>query len=229
MAIALFIMIIGAIFLVMVALFITGIVYIVIGTEDKKRGGKGKKRTKGIVMLAIPLFLIAFIAGRNLLNNIRIKCVSDEWRYKPLMSRSTVAGASDMVRELFEYVDDEDEDMIYREFAKNVRDDRHFDDKVDDFFDDIDDLKVDLDPDDFRKNYGKNVHLDVSDSHVAGYIYSAKIDGETYYCYLRVCSGHFGKKDDVGLQQFIICTEDKVDELYKIIEDEDDDIYLEVL
>ncbi len=229
MALGLFIMFIGLIFLVFVALFITGIVFIVIGAENKKRGGKGTKRIIGIVMVAIPLFLIACIAGRNILNNIRIKCVADEWRYKPFMSRSTVAGASDMVRELFEYVNDEDEDMLYREFAKNVRDDRHFDDKVDDFFDEIDDLKIDLDPDDFLTDYGKNVHLDVSDSHVEGYIYSAKIDGETYYCYLRVCSGHFGKKDDVGLQQFIICTEDKVDELYKIIDDGDDDIYLEVL
>ena len=57
MALGLFIMFIGLIFLVFVALFITGIVFIVIGAENKKRGGKGTKRIIGIVMVAIPLFL----------------------------------------------------------------------------------------------------------------------------------------------------------------------------
>ena len=36
-------------------------------------------------------------------------------------------------------------------------------------------------------------------------------------------------RDDIGLEQFIVCTEDKVDELYEIIDDKDDDIYLGVL
>ncbi len=40
--------------------------------------------------------------------------------------------------------------------------------------------------------------------------------------------GNLGKVG-IGLEQFIVCTEDKIDELYEIIEDDDADIYLDVL
>lgn len=223
MGLGLFLMLIILILLVLAALFITGIVFIIVG-------GKGKKRNIGIVMVALPIFLALCTAGSILLYNARVKCIADEWRYKPFfMPRNEVTSSSGMLRELLESIDDEDEDKIYREFSANVRNDRYFDDTVEEFFDDIENLKVDLDPDDFLSDYGKSVHLPWQHSVIAGYIYSAKIDGETYYCYVRICCGPSGDKDDVGLQQFIICTEDKVDELYEIIEDGNDVPYLAVL
>ncbi|SCW43899.1 protein of unknown function [Ruminococcaceae bacterium YRB3002] len=231
MALGLFIMLIILIVLAAMALLITGIVFVVVGFWNKKKGGKGTKRTIGIVLLAIPLLLCAYVAGRVLLYNSSVKCVADEWRYKPFfMPRNSVTGSNEMLRELLESADDEDEDKIYREFAENVRDDRYFEDTVDDFFDKINDLDVELDPDDFLKDYGKDVHLEGDkDTYLDGRIYSAGIDGETYYCYVRICITNYNDKDDVGLQQFIVCTEDKVDELYGIIEEGDVDIYLYVL
>lgn len=60
-------------------------------------------------------------------------------------------------------------------------------------------------------------------------MYNSKIDGQTYYIYVRVCTRDDQHRRGIGLEQFIICTEDKVDELYEIIDDRDDDIYLDVL
>ncbi|MBO6194143.1 MAG: hypothetical protein J6O00_08190 [Clostridiales bacterium] len=60
-------------------------------------------------------------------------------------------------------------------------------------------------------------------------MYNSKIDGPTYYIYVRVCTRDDQHRGGIGLEQFIICTEDKVDELYEIIDDRDDDIYLDVL
>lgn len=212
------------------ALLIIGVIFIILGTRNKKNGGKGKKRIIGMVMVALPLSLCLYTVGRTLLYNAMVKCVADEWRYKPFfMPRNEVIGSSEMLRELLDSADDEDEDMFYREFSKNVRNDRHFKDTVDDFFDDIDDLDADLDPDDFLTDYGKNVHLRSLNSDLSGYVYSAEIENKTYYCYVRICCWNNKDKDDVGLQQFIVCTEDKVDELYEIIEDENDDFYLGVL
>ena len=231
MALGLFLMLIILLVLVALALLIIGIVFIISGTGNKKKGGKGTKRTIGLVMVAIPLLLIVYIGGRSVWYNASVKCVADEWRYKPFfMPRNSVTGSNEILRELLEAADDEDEDKFYREFSENVRDDRDFEDTVDDFLDNLDDLDVELDPDDFLKDYGKNVHLEGDkNTYLDGRIYSAEIDGETYYCYVRICITNYGDKDDVGLQQFIVCTEDKVDELHRIIEDDDDDIYLEVL
>ena len=229
MAIGLFIFAIIFIALGVVAVSATGLVFIILGTRKKKRGGKGTLRIIGIVLVAVPLFFILCMGGKGLWDNARIKCVADEWRYKPsFMPRNSVIGSSDILREMLESVDDEDESTFYRDFSENVRDDRHFEDTADDFFDDIDDLGVDLDPDDFLTDYGKNVHLDSTYSDLAGRVYSAEIEGKTYYCYVRICLRDKDKKE-IGIQQFIICTEDKEDELYKIIEDDDVDIYLKVL
>ena len=206
MGLAVFFLLGILILLVSGALLITGIVLIAAGINDKKAGKKGKKTSIGIGMASIPLLLVLYIAGRYVLYNASVKCIADEWRYKPFfMPRNVVIGSSEMLRELLESVDDEDEDMIYREFSENVRDDRHFDDTVEAFLEG--DTKTIL----------------------SGYIYSAEIDGETYYCYVRICITNYGDMDDVGLQQFIVCTEDKMDELYEIIDDGDDDIYLKVL
>ncbi len=231
MALGLFLMLIALILVVVVAILTIGIIFIVFGIADKKKGGKGTKRTIGMIMVAIPIFLILCIGGRVLWYNVKVKCVADEWRYKPFfMPRNAVIGSSDMLRELLEAVDDQDEDIFYREFSANVRDDRYFEDTVDDFFDDAQSMDVNLDPDDFLKDFGKSVNLEGdANTYLAGDIYTAEIDGKTYYCYVRICTESFGAKDDVGLQQFIICTEDKVDELYKIIDDENVDIYLKVL
>ncbi|MBR2523884.1 MAG: DUF5104 domain-containing protein [Clostridiales bacterium] len=231
MGLAVFFLLGILILLVSGALLITGIVLIAAGINDKKAGKKGKKTSIGIGMASIPLLLVLYIAGRYVLYNASVKCIADEWRYKPFfMPRNAVIGSSEMLRELLESVDDEDEDMIYREFSENVRDDRHFDDTVEEFLDDIERLNADLDPDDFLTDYGKSVHLEGDTKTIlSGYIYSAEIDGETYYCYVRICITNYGDMDDVGLQQFIVCTEDKMDELYEIIDDGDDDIYLKVL
>ena len=62
-----------------------------------------------------------------------------------------------------------------------------------------------------------------------GKLFLYDIDGQTYYIYVRICPRDDMYRDDIGLEQFIVCTEDKVDELYEIIDDKDDDIYLGVL
>ena len=54
-----------AIFLVVVALVVTGIIFIVFGIENKKKGGKGKLKTIGIVMLAIPIVCFLCIGGKT--------------------------------------------------------------------------------------------------------------------------------------------------------------------
>lgn len=228
MALGLLLLFAILILLFVMALFIIGIILIVVGASDKKKGGKGKAKIIGIVMVATPILLFLCIGGKILFDNARIKCVADEWRYKPyFMPRNSITSSENMLRSMLESVDDKDKETIYREFSANVREDRHFKETVDDFINDIDRLGIDLDPDDFLTDYGKDVHLEVLET--AGTIYSADIDGETYYCYVRICYGALGDKDDVGLQQFIICTKDKLDELNKIIEDGDDDIYFEVL
>ena len=231
MALGLFLMLIILIVLASMALLIVGILFIISGTRNKKQGGKGTKRTIGIVMVAIPAFFTVCIGAWTLWYNASVKCVADEWRYKPFfMPRNAVEGSSVMLRELLESADDEDEDKFYREFSENVRDDRYFEDTVEDFFDDLNELDVELDPDDFLKDNGKDVHLEGDkDTYLDGRIYSAKIDGKKYYCYVRICITNYADKDDVGLQQFIVCDEDKVDELYEIIEKDKDDIYLYVL
>ncbi len=228
MGIFVFIMFIGFVFLVALALIVTGITLVVLGSEDKKKGGKGTRRTIGIVLVAIPIFITVSIWGKTLWDNARIKCVADEWRYKPyVISRSAVTASQDMLSSMLESADDKDKDMIYREFSPNVRDDRHFEETVDEFLNDIDKLGVDLDPDVFLKGYPKSAHIE--DINISGYIFSAEIDGETYYCYVKICYSGLGNKDNLGLQQFIICTKDKEDEFNKIIEEGNDDIYLKVL
>ncbi len=231
MALGLLMLFIMMMLLVVGAIFIIGIVFIIVGSKDKKMGGKGTQRNIGIVMVSIPFLLVMCIAGRVLLYKVKVKCVADEWRYKPFfMPRNEIMGSSEMLREMLESVDDKDKEIFYREFSVNVRSDIHFEDKLNDFFDDIENMQVSLDPDDFLTDYGKNVHIEgTSTFYPAGYIYSAKIDGETYYCYVRTCSMNYDDKNDVGLQQFIICTEDKVDELHKIIESGNVDNYLDVL
>ena len=85
----------------------------------------------------------------------------------------------------------------------------------------------------FRREFAQDIQDD--DSHHGkyrydiGYVYNSKIDGQTYYIYVRVCTRDDQHRDGIGLEQFIICTEDKVDELYEIIDDRDDDNYLDVL
>ena len=231
MALGLFMMFVMFILLVVVAIFIVGVILIIVGSNDKKKGGKGTKRIIGIVMVSIPFLLVMCIGARVLWYNVNVKCVADEWRYKPsFMPRNAIMSSSNMLRELLEAVDDNNKDLYYREFSVNVRNNGHFEDTVDDFFDDMENMKVDLDPDDFLKDYGKSVRIEgTSTYYPAGYIYSAEIDGETYYCYVRTCYRNYDDKNDVGLQQFIICTEDKVNELNQIIESGNVDIYLEVL
>jgi hypothetical protein len=228
MALGLFTMLIILLFLAGNALLVVGIIFIISGAKNKKRGGKGTKSIIGIVMVSVPIVLIACIGGKSLWNKAMIKCVSDEWRYKSIFTISSVEGSRNILKELLEAAADEDKDLFYREFSANARDDRNFEDTVEDFFDDMNDLDAELDPDVFLKGYGENVRLEGGKTTLDGRIYSAEIDGKTYYCYVRVCSSSPRNKDDIGLQQFIICTEDKVDELYEIIE-EDDDIYLKVL
>ena len=123
MALGLFLMFIMLILLVVVALLITGIVFIVLGTEDKKKGGKGTKRIAGLVMLAIPLVLFMCIGGKALWNKVRIKCVADEWRYKSIFQPSSIEGSSKLLRELLDSVDDEDKvDELYK-IIENGNDD----------------------------------------------------------------------------------------------------------
>ena len=114
MGLAIFMLFIVAIFLVVVALVVTGIIFIVFGIENKKKGGKGKLKTIGIVMLAIPIVCFLCIGGKTLWTNARIKCVADEWRYKSiLIPRNSVMSSQDMLRSMLESVDDKDKDKIY--------------------------------------------------------------------------------------------------------------------
>ena len=46
----------------------------------------------------------------------------------------------------------------------SINADSRFEENVNEFFDDIEKQGVDLDPDDFLKDYGKNVHLEVSNT-----------------------------------------------------------------
>ena len=230
MGLAVYFLVIIFIALCTLAMLITGTVLIITGTGKIKRGGKKTTRTAGVILLAIPLFIGLCVVGYALFNKARIKCVADKWRYEPFfVPRNSVVTSGEMLRELIDAVYDNDEYIFCREFSANVRDDRHFEDAVEEFFDDIEDLDVDLDPDDFLTDFGDRVHFNSRNSSIDGYTYSAQIEGVTYYCYLRVCFSTSGDKDDIGLQQFIVCSEDKVDELNEIIEDGDDDIYLGVL
>ena len=100
--------------------------------------------------------------------------------------------------------------------------------------DELDDLDVELDPDEFLADWGESMFFDTDHYHGKyrydiGYVYDAQIDGRTYYIYVRVCTRDDQYRNDIGLEQFIVCTEDKIDELYEIIEDDDADIYLDVL
>jgi hypothetical protein len=162
-----------------------------------------------------------------------IKCVADEWRYSSLNAAEGTA-PRDMLRSLLNSVEDDDRETFCREFTANIRDDKHFEDTVDDFFDDLDDLDVDLDPDDFLSDFGESVFFDYDHSrgeymYDIGRVYTAEIDGQTYYIYERICTRDDKDRDDIGLEQLIVCSEDKVDELYEIIDERDDDIYLAVL
>ena len=216
------------------AVVITGIVFIVIGSKQKKKGGKGTLRIVGIVLVCLPSAFALGVTGKIVIGQLTARCLADKWRNNPYMSDSGSTASRDMLRAMFEYVDDNDEETFCREFSADVRDDRHFEDTVDDFFDDLEDLDVELDPDVFLETFGDRVHLDLDSRDsgypfIEGYINSAEIDGETYYCYIRICYKSNDHKEDVGLQQFIVCTEDKYDELNQIIEDGDNDIYLAVL
>ena len=59
MVLGLSIMFIFLMFLAVSALLTIGIIFIVLGTRNKKRGGKGTKRIIGISMVLIPLLLVA--------------------------------------------------------------------------------------------------------------------------------------------------------------------------
>ena len=215
------------------AFIIAGIVFVIVGIKQKKKGGKGTIGKVGIGFLMVPLFILLFVGGSYIWRKAAIKCVADEWRYTSINAGEGSA-VRNMLRSLLVSVDDGDIETFRREFTQDIQDDRHFEDTVDDFLDELDDLDVELDPDDFLSDWGDSVFFD-SDSHHGkyrydiGYVYNSKIDGQTYYIYVRVCTRDDQHRDGIGLEQFIICTEDKVDELYEIIDDRDDDIYLDVL
>ena len=185
------------------AFLITAIVFVVVGANQKKKGGKGTLGKVGIGLLMVPLLVLLCIGGTVIWQKVMIKCVADEWRFT-----SINAGEGSAVRKMLSSVlvsiDDGDMETFKREFTLDIRNDRHFDDVVDDFFDELDDLDVELDPDEFLADWGESMFFDT-------YHYHGK------YRY------------DIGLEQFIVCTEDKIDELYEIIEDDDADIYLDVL
>ena len=61
MAFGLSIMLVFLMFLAVSALLTLGIIFIVLGTRNKKRGGKGTKRIIGIAMVSIPLLLVACV------------------------------------------------------------------------------------------------------------------------------------------------------------------------
>ena len=71
MVLGLSIMFIFLMFLAVSALLTIGIIFIVLGTRNKKKGGKGTKRIIGIAMVSIPLLLVACV-GLNFL------CAKDE-------------------------------------------------------------------------------------------------------------------------------------------------------
>ena len=54
MGIFVFIMFIGFVFLVALALIVTGITLVVLGSEDKKKGGKGTGHAHGLVFQRFP-------------------------------------------------------------------------------------------------------------------------------------------------------------------------------
>ena len=212
---------------------ITGIVFVIIGARQKKKGGTGTIGKVGIGFLIIPFLIVLYAGGNIIWRKVMIKCVADEWRFSSINAGEGNA-VRDMLRSMLVSIDDEDTETIRREFAPDIRDDRHFDDTVDDFFDDLDDLDVEFHPEDFLSEWGESMFFDNDRSHGKyrydiGYLYNAEIDGQTYYIYVRICPRDDMYRDDIGLEQFIVCTEDKVDELYEIIDDKDDDIYLGVL
>ena len=72
MAIGLFIFAIIFIVLGVLAVSATGLVFIILGTRKKKRGGKGTLRIIGIVLVAVPLFFILCMGGKGLIPLIQI-------------------------------------------------------------------------------------------------------------------------------------------------------------
>lgn len=232
LAVALLI-IFGMIALVILAMLITGIIFVIVGSRRKKQGKKGTIAKVGIGLLVVPLLLLLTGGGVAIWRQIKVKCVADEWRYFSLNAGEGTA-PRDMLRSLLGYIEDDDRETFCREFTQELREDKHFDDTVDDFFDDLDDLDVELDADDFLADLGDSVFFDYDHSngkyrYDRGYVYTAEIDGENYYIYERICTRNDQHRDEIGLEQLIICTEDKVDELYEMIENRDDDIYLAVL
>lgn len=71
MAFGLSIMLVFLMFLAVSALLTLGIIFIVLGTRNKKRGGKGTKRIIGIAMVSIPLLLVACVG-------LKFLCAKDE-------------------------------------------------------------------------------------------------------------------------------------------------------
>ena len=72
MALGLLMLFIMMMLLVVGAIFILGIVFIIVGSKDKKMGGKGTQRNIGIVMVSIPFLLVMCIAGRVLLYKVKV-------------------------------------------------------------------------------------------------------------------------------------------------------------
>lgn len=219
--------------LAVLAFLVIGIIFLVIGSKKKKQGKKGTIGKVGIAFLMVPLLILLSCGGAAIWRTFKIKCVADKWRYSPFNAAEGTA-PRDMLRSLLESVGDDDRETFSREFALEISDNRHFEDTVDDFFDDLDDLDVELDPDEFLSDLGESVFFDFDHSdgeyrYDIGRVYTAEIGGQTYYIYERVCTRDDRHRDKIGLEQFIICTEDKADELYKIIDDRDDGIYLAVL
>jgi len=219
--------------LAVLAFLITGIVFVVVGAKQKKKGGKGTLGKVGIGLLMVPLLVLLYIGGTVILRKVMIKCVADEWRLTSINAGEGSA-VRNMLRSILVSIDDGDMETFRREFTQDIRNDRHFDDVVDDFFDELDDLDVEPDPDEFLADWGESMFFDTDHYHGKyrydiGYVYDAQIDGQTYYIYVRACTRDDQYRNDIGLEQFIVCTEDKIDELYEIIEDDDADVYLDVL
>ena len=232
MGLALFTLFVAIAFVIVAGgIFVVGIVLVVTGSKNKKKGGKGTARKVGILLLSLPALCGVLMFGYSIWYKFNDKCKADEWRYSKGIV-DTRADSQKVVKELLGFVDDDDKELFSREFSANVRDDRHFEDTVDDFFDDLD---IDIDDDLLYEHWsGEQVYQDYDGekSHyyfIYGYLYTEEIDGETYYFYIRFCTRDDFDRDNVGVQQFIVCTEDKYDELNEIIEDADDDLYLAIL
>ena len=64
--------------LTVLAFLITGIVFVVVGAKQKKKGGKGILGKVGIGLLMVPLLVLLYIGGTVIWRKVMIKCVADE-------------------------------------------------------------------------------------------------------------------------------------------------------